>query len=124
MKFKVYNKETHEDVTDKNTWVVMPDGELYFPEYDSFVKAAKEYYMPYDDVELMMAYPECGDWETLYINGKLTDESHRIPSTRILQAVGEAFKCNYGFMEIPDEIAELGMPEKLWELKELVGESE
>ena len=125
MKFKVYNKETHEDVTNKNTWVVMPDGELYYPEYDSFVRATNtHYYIPYDDAELMLAYPECGDWESLYINGKLVDEGHSIPSTRILQAVCETFGCIYGVMEIPDEIAEDGMPEKLSDLIKLVGEHE
>jgi hypothetical protein len=121
MKFKVYNKETHEDITNTQDWIMKPDGKLYYPEYDSFVCCENSAYYLFD-TELMIAYPECGDWEALYIDGKLVDESHRIPSTRILQAVGETFKCNYGFMEIPDEIAELGMPEKLWELNELVGE--
>ena len=63
---------------------------------------------------------ECGDWEALYINGELVAEEHRLRSTKLLNAVGETFKCDYGYMEVPDEIAELGIPEKLWQLEELI----
>ena len=121
MKFKVYDKTTHEDITYQQDWVIKPDGKLYYQEYDSFVCCDNTAYYLFD-TKLIIAYSECGDWEALYINSKLVAEEHRMRSTTLLNAVGETFKCDYGYMEIPDEIAELGMPDKLWELEKLVEE--
>lgn len=34
MKYKVYDKVTRQDITDKYNWVLTPDGKLYYMEYD------------------------------------------------------------------------------------------
>lgn len=37
MKYKVYNKKTREDLTDKNDWVITPEGQLYYLDYESLI---------------------------------------------------------------------------------------
>ena len=34
MKYRVYDKVTRQDITDKYYWVLTPDGKLYYMEYD------------------------------------------------------------------------------------------
>lgn len=34
MKYKVYDKVTRQDITDKYKWILTPDGKLYYLEYD------------------------------------------------------------------------------------------
>ena len=33
MKYRVFDKTTNEDITDKYDWVITPDGELYYNSY-------------------------------------------------------------------------------------------
>lgn len=34
MKYKVYDKVTRQDITDKYKWILTPDGKLYYLGYD------------------------------------------------------------------------------------------
>ena len=36
--FRVYDKTTKEDITDKETWVITPEGNLYFTDYDCLTR--------------------------------------------------------------------------------------
>ena len=33
MKYRIFDKETKEDIADKNDWVITPDGTLYIKEF-------------------------------------------------------------------------------------------
>ena len=35
IEYKVFDKQTKEDITDKYLWCITPDGKLYFIDYDS-----------------------------------------------------------------------------------------
>lgn len=37
MKYRVYDKTTYEDITDKYYWVIRPDGTLYYNEYGDLI---------------------------------------------------------------------------------------
>lgn len=56
---------------------------------------------------------ESGDWEALYINGKLIEESHKIRAYDVLNALSVEHDC----IKIPDKVAEAGMPNDLSELE-------
>lgn len=47
IKYIVFDKQTKEDITDKYTWVITPNGKLYFVDYDSLTgyPDAEVYYM-------------------------------------------------------------------------------
>lgn len=47
IKYVVFDKQTKEDITDKYTWVITPDGKLYFVDYDSLTgyPDAEVYYL-------------------------------------------------------------------------------
>lgn len=47
IRYKVFDKQTKEDITDKYPWVITPDGKLYFSDYDSLTgyPDAEVYYM-------------------------------------------------------------------------------
>lgn len=47
IKYKVFDKQTKEDITDKYPWVITTDGKLYFSDYDSLTgyPNAEVYYM-------------------------------------------------------------------------------
>lgn len=47
IKYKVFDKQTKEDITDKYPWVITPEGRLYFCDYDSLTgyPDAEVYYM-------------------------------------------------------------------------------
>ena len=35
MKYRVFDKITGEDITDNKSWVIMPDGRLFYLDYES-----------------------------------------------------------------------------------------
>lgn len=67
-------------------------------------------------VDLAIVSPECGDWEALYINGKLIDENHRLRIEKVLNYLGQFLPISLVRINVSDEIAEMGMPQNLSEL--------
>ena len=63
---------------------------------------------------------ESGDWETFYMNDKLAAEGHNIRVRDIIDSISGILPNEYNEIEIPDEVAETGMPGKLSELKEVL----
>ena len=89
---------------------------------DIHYKVMKEYYESHRRwLDMMdtctLVRPESGDWETLYINGKLATEGHSIPAYRVLECIAKPLDCKVEFIEISDEVAELGMPPLLSDLE-------
>lgn len=68
-----------------------------------------------DDVALV--HPECGDWEALYVDGELAKENHRISARQVLECLSKPFEFKPRYIEISDEVAEIGMPRLLSELE-------
>jgi hypothetical protein len=68
-----------------------------------------------DDVALVR--PECGDWEALYIDGELVKENHRISARQVLECLSKPFDFKPRYIEISDEVAEMGMPALLSDLE-------
>ena len=66
-----------------------------------------------------IVYPESGDWEALYINGKLAAEGHRLSVRDVLDCIDNILPNEYKYMTISDETAELGMPQYINELDEV-----
>jgi hypothetical protein len=60
---------------------------------------------------------ECGDWEALYINGKLVREGHRLSTWQVLECIEKSLVCEIESIEISNEVAEMGMPTLLSELE-------
>ena len=56
---------------------------------------------------------ECGDWQALYINGELAVEGHSISAKNVLYAIANILPNKVESYEIPDEVAEMGMPTSL-----------
>lgn len=67
-------------------------------------------------VELVIASSECGDWEALYINGRLIDENHHLQATQVLSHLGQFLPITLVHMDVSDDTAEMGMPQNLSEL--------
>ena len=61
--------------------------------------------------------PESGDWEALYIEGRLAAEGHSLPADRVLEAISKPLDCKVELVEISDEVAEMGMPLLLKDLE-------
>ena len=57
--------------------------------------------------------PESGDWEALYINGKLAAEGHSLDARDVLDAIDDILPNEVNSIWIPDEAAESGMPMNL-----------
>lgn len=64
-----------------------------------------------------LVHPESGDWEALYINGELVTEGHSISADRVLKCIAKPLDYKVEFVEISDEVAEMGMPTLLSELE-------
>lgn len=58
-----------------------------------------------------------GDWEALYMDGKLIAEGHSLGAHHVLDALADVLPNKVEYMEITDEKAEEGMPERLNDLK-------
>lgn len=46
MKYRVINKITKEDVTDKHDWVIRPDGKLFYLDYEDLIGDPDVMYIP------------------------------------------------------------------------------
>lgn len=53
---------------------------------------------------------EDGDWQALYINGKLAVEGHTIKTRDVLDCIADILPNKVVSFEIPQDIAEMGMP--------------
>ena len=67
-----------------------------------------------------IVHPESGDWEALYINGKLAAEGHSLSVRDVLDCIDNILPNEYKYMTISDETAELGMPQYINELDEVL----
>ena len=68
-------------------------------------------------MKFTLVRPECGDWEAIYINGKLVAEGHRLDAMSVLEAIADNLVCEIESIEISDEAAEMGMPTLLSDLE-------
>lgn len=59
---------------------------------------------------------ESGDWQALYIDGKLATEGHGISAKGLLHAIRNILPNKVESYEVSNEIAEIGMPTDLNEL--------
>ena len=59
---------------------------------------------------------ECGDWQALYVDGKLAAEGHSISARSVLDAISNILPNKVERYEIRDEVAEMGMPIDINEL--------
>ena len=69
-------------------------------------------------VNVARVYPKCGDWEALYVNNILVSENDRLRIDEVINSLTQFLPIHYYSREIPDEIAEIGMPKYLEELSE------
>lgn len=53
---------------------------------------------------------EDGDWQALYINGKLAAEGHTIKAKDVLDCIADILPNKVVSLEVPQDIAEMGMP--------------
>lgn len=58
-------------------------------------------------------YPQSGDWEAWYLNGKLIAEGHKVTARDLLDALADILPNEIKSYEISDELAEQGFPKKL-----------
>lgn len=63
--------------------------------------------------EFTLVRPECGDWEALYMDGKLIAEGHSLRVMDVLDAVSNVFPNRVSYKEVSDERAEEGFSENL-----------
>ena len=66
-----------------------------------------------------VATAECGDWQALYLNGKLAAEGHSLSIWDVFDCIADILPNEVRSMEIPDEVAEDGMPMLLEDLNEV-----
>lgn len=64
-------------------------------------------------IKCTLVAAESGDWEALYIDGKLYAENHSLRSFNVLEALEHHMEMEIDYRYIADEIAECGMPEDL-----------
>lgn len=56
---------------------------------------------------------ECGDWQALYIDGKLAVEGHSVRARDVLDAIADILPNKVERYEIANEVAEMAMPTNL-----------
>ena len=59
---------------------------------------------------------ESGDWQALYIDGKLAVDGHSVSARDVLDAIADILPNKVERYEIADRVAEIGMPTDLNEL--------
>ena len=62
---------------------------------------------------------ESGDWQALYLDGKLFAEGHSLSIWDVFDCIVDILPNEVRSMEIPDEVAEYGMPMLLEDLQEV-----
>lgn len=97
----------------------LPDVELknmHMMTKDRFLEI-KEALEKYKDIKeenkFTVLYPECGDWEAWYLNGKLIAEGHSVSAENLLHAISDIFPNTIENIEISDEKAECGFTKYL-----------
>ena len=93
--------------------------QLQDPEFRKEYEALKKQYKsPTSSMKtkFTLASTESGDWEALYINGKLAAEGHSIYIIDVFDCINDIFPNEYDEIEVSDEIAE--MPDDLSDLEE------
>lgn len=58
-------------------------------------------------------YPDSGDWEALYANGRLIAEGHSLCARDVLDAISGVLPNIFKYMPVSDEKAEEGFAESL-----------
>ena len=66
--------------------------------------------------EFTLVCPECGDWEALYMDGKLITEGHSLRAYDVLDAIANVFPNRYVYKEISGELAEEGFSDNLCDM--------
>lgn len=51
MKYRVFDKRTKEDITDKYCWIIRPNGELRYNEYGDLIGDFNAIYVTEDKIE-------------------------------------------------------------------------
>ena len=63
---------------------------------------------------------ECGDWQALYIDGRLAIEGHSISARDVLDAIADILPNKVERYEVSYRIAEDGMPANLSNLSNVL----
>lgn len=61
-------------------------------------------------------FVNCEDWAALYIDGKLALQDHRIRPEVLLDCLQDVMPNEVERVDVPEEIAEQGLPELLKDL--------
>lgn len=64
-------------------------------------------------IDFVRVCPEGGDWEALYMDGKLVAEGHSLRIRDVLDAIADVLPNKLSYIEISDEKAEAGFSENL-----------
>lgn len=87
-----------------------------FQEYSASTKLKEPY--PNKPIEFVSILPDGGDWEALYMNGKLVAEGHSLDSRAVLDAIADAVPNTFRYVYVSDEKAEEGFSENLSDMFE------
>lgn len=68
-------------------------------------------------IDVHLVTPESGDWEALYIDGKLYAEGHSLRAIDVFDSISDILGNKVTTITVPDEIAENGMPRYLRDIK-------
>ena len=63
--------------------------------------------------DFVLVCPESGDWEALYMDGKLIAEGHSIRVMDVLDAISDVLPNKFTYESISDELAEAGFSSNL-----------
>lgn len=69
-----------------------------------------ESHITHTKTDFTIATSEDGDWEALYINGRLEAEGHNIRAADVLDCIDDILPNKVTHLRIPQNIAEAGMP--------------
>lgn len=66
--------------------------------------------------DFVLMRPKSGDWEALYMDGKLIAEGHSLRTRDVLDAIADAFPNRLTYQSISDERAEGGFSSDLGDM--------
>lgn len=67
-------------------------------------------------IDFVRVSPESGDWEALYMDGKLIAEGHSLRVDDVLDAISDVLPNKLSYIEISDEKAEAGFSTNLTDM--------
>ena len=67
-------------------------------------------------IEFVTLASESGDWEALYMDGKLIAEGHSLRVAEVLDAISDRVPNKYQYMHVSDDKAEQGFTNNLAEM--------